>query len=146
MKNRKTHLLRGLLVLLAAALVLAAALPGLGLSTGGPTPLPQAQADPLRPEGQSQSPQTPPDQPEEPDTPQEPDTPDEPQEPEQPDTPDQPDQPDTPQDPDTPPEDPGQDPDPDAPPKDDGPRDDISRRRCRGGCRLSATKRSRLPS
>ena len=58
-----------LLVLLAAALVLAAALPGLGLSTGGPTPLPQAQADPLRPEGQSQSPQTPPDQPEEPDTP-----------------------------------------------------------------------------
>ena len=66
MKNRKTYLLRGLLVLLAAALVLAAALPGLGLSTGGPTPLPQAQADPLRPEGQSQSPQTPPDQPEEP--------------------------------------------------------------------------------
>ena len=60
MKNRKTYLLRGLLVLLAAALVLAAALPGLGLSTGGPTPLPQAQADPLRPEGQSQSPQTPP--------------------------------------------------------------------------------------
>ena len=107
MKNRKTYLLRGLLVLLAAALVLAAALPGLGLSTGGPTPLPQAQAGPLRPEGQSQSPQTPPDQPEEPDTPQEPDTPDEPQEPEQPDTPDQPDQPDTPQDPDTPPEDPG---------------------------------------
>ena len=81
MKNRKTYLLRGLLVLLAAALVLAAALPGLGLSTGGPTPLPQAQADPLRPEGQSQSPQTPPDQPEEPDTPQEPDTPEEPQEP-----------------------------------------------------------------
>ena len=38
MKNRKTYLLRGLLVLLAAALVLAAALPGLGLSTGGPTP------------------------------------------------------------------------------------------------------------
>ncbi|MFQ9054080.1 MAG: hypothetical protein ACLR5H_13940 [Oscillospiraceae bacterium] len=69
MKNRKIYLLRGLLVLLAAALVLAAALPGLGLSTGGPTPLPQAQADPLRPEGQSQSPQTPPDQPEEPDTP-----------------------------------------------------------------------------
>ena len=98
MKNRKTYLLRGLLVLLAAALVLAAALPGLGLSTGGPTPLPQAQADPLRPEGQSQSPQTPPDQPEEPDTPQEPDTPDEPQEPEQPDTPDQPDQPDQPDD------------------------------------------------
>mgnify|MGYP000890912936 CR=1 FL=1 len=94
MKNRKTYLLRGLLVLLAAALVLAAALPGLGLSTGGPTPLPQAQADPLRPEGQSQSPQTPPDQPEEPDAPQGPDTPDEPQEPEQPDTPDQPDQPD----------------------------------------------------
>ena len=125
MKNRKIYLLRGLLVLLAAALVLAAALPGLGLSTGGPTPLPQAQADPLRPEGQSQSPQTPPDQPEEPDTPQEPDTPEEPQEPEQPDTPDQPDQPDTPQDPDTPPEDPGQDPDPDAPPKDDGPRDDT---------------------
>ena len=125
MKNRKTYLLRGLLVLLAAALVLAAALPGLGLSTGGPTPLPQAQADPLRPEGQSQSPQTPPDQPEEPDTPQEPDTPEEPQEPEQPDTPDQPDQPDTPQEPDTPPEDPGQDPDPDAPPKDDGPRDDT---------------------
>lgn len=125
MKNLKTYLLRGLLVLLAAALVLAAALPGLGLSTGGPTPLPQAQADPLRPEGQSQSPQTPPDQPEEPDTPQEPDTPDEPQESEQPDTPDQPDQPDTPQDPDTPPEDPGQDPDPDAPPKDDGPRDDT---------------------
>ena len=31
MKNRKTYLLRGLLVLLAAALVLAAALPGLGL-------------------------------------------------------------------------------------------------------------------
>ena len=84
MKNRKAYLLRGLLVLLAAALVLAAALPGLGLSTGGPTPLPQAQADPLRPEGQSQSPQTPPDQPEEPDTPQEPDTPEDPQEPEQP--------------------------------------------------------------
>ena len=80
MKNRKAYLLRGLLVLLAAALVLAAALPGLGLSTGGPTPLPQAQADPLRPEGQSQSPQTPPDQPEEPDTPQEPDTPEDPQE------------------------------------------------------------------
>ena len=75
MKNRKTYLLRGLLVLLAAALVLAAALPGLGLSTGGPTPLPQAQADPLRPEGQSQSPQTPPDQPEEPDTPEEPQDP-----------------------------------------------------------------------
>ena len=30
MKNRKAYLLRGLLVLLAAALVLAAALPGLG--------------------------------------------------------------------------------------------------------------------
>ena len=30
MKNRKIYLLRGLLVLLAAALVLAAALPGLG--------------------------------------------------------------------------------------------------------------------
>ena len=116
MKNRKIYLLRGLLVLLAAALVLAAGLAGLGLSTGGPTPLPPAQADPLRPEGQSQSPQTPPDQPEEPDTPQEPDTPDEPQEPEQPDTPDQPDHPDTPPHPGTPPSAPRRRPSPAAPP------------------------------
>lgn len=119
MKNLKTHLMRGVLLVLAAALVLTAALSGRGLRTDDPDPLPQAHADPIRPEGQAQKPQDTADEPDQPEQPDQPQDPEEPQQPEDPDQPDEPDDPDQPQDPD----DPGPEPDPDAPTDPDGPSD-----------------------